>query len=203
MKGVTDVSVIIDYRTHGSESLLHPMLNRGQGPSLIISFHKAVLEVDNLVRLSSPLNYYRESMNNVHGGGGEGYPRFGRGLCAAFNFTDCCQILLGNKFVTFDPTGEYFYDGGVADYKQDGNVDNLYDDNSQDNASSIHSRRNKGTPTARCYGIDGMISKFPDQFQPFISIPFAKSALLSDAPFFLGTGMYFLVKASLLFFFVI
>lgn len=188
MREGQSVNIMIDNRTHGSESILHPMLNQAQGPGLIICFNNLLLEVDKLVRLSSPLNYYKDNMQNSHGAGGKGYPQFGRGLCAAFNFTDCLQILVGNHFVTFDPTGEYFYDGGIADAQQGNESDNMDADGSvKEDKSPVHYRKNTGKPTARRYGIVGMVQKFPDQFEPFLSLPFVKSTFAFDSPFFPGT----------------
>jgi len=51
------------------------------------------------------------AISGESGCGGQGYPRLGKGLCGAFSFTDCLQVLTGSSLLLFDPTGECFVDG--------------------------------------------------------------------------------------------
>ena len=52
--GCRRVDVMADGRTHGSESLLHPLLASAQGPALLIHLHDVVISLDDLIRLASP-----------------------------------------------------------------------------------------------------------------------------------------------------
>ena len=52
--GCRRVEVLADARTHGAESLLHPLLASAQGPALLIHLHDVVLSLDDLIRLASP-----------------------------------------------------------------------------------------------------------------------------------------------------
>ena len=40
------------------------------------------MEVDEIVRLTSPAKYYGSAVSGKGGCGGSGFPRYGRGLCA-------------------------------------------------------------------------------------------------------------------------
>ena len=106
MKGAKQVSIILDKRSHGKMSLLHPLLASTQDVALVVCFHNVTMEVDEIVRLTSPSKFYSSSVGQSCGG--VGFPRFGRGLCASFALTDSLSVISGTSYCIFDPTGEFF-----------------------------------------------------------------------------------------------
>lgn len=157
LRGAKQVTITFDMRNHGTMSLLHPCLASAQGPSLLICFHGTALDVDEIVRLTSPAKYYSSIISGEGGAGGKGFSRFGRGFCGAFAMTDCLQVLSGRSLLIFDPTGNYLIeDNSLLD--------------SENEAVYTSSRRN--SPNARNYGLSqSFCSQFPDQFEPFLTIP--------------------------------
>jgi len=154
MAGVTKVKIFADNRTHKDESLLHPGLTQGQGPALLVCFQDYVMNADDLVRLSAPSGYYRSASSRMDGNGG--MPRIGSGLCSLYQMCDCLQVLSGNQFHLFDPTGTYLFGGsGGGGGEEEGKK----------------GKKGKvGQPVARRYGLDaeGMYENFGDQFTPFL-----------------------------------
>jgi len=157
LRGAKQVTMTFDMRNHGTMSLLHPCLASAQGPSLLVCFHGTALDVDEIVRLTSPAKYYSSIISGEGGAGGKGFSRFGRGFCGAFAMTDCLQVLSGRSLLIFDPTGNYLIeDNSLLD--------------SENEAVNKSSRRN--SPNARNYGLSqSFCSQFPDQFEPFLTIP--------------------------------
>uniref|UniRef100_A0A7S3QAL4 Uncharacterized protein n=1 Tax=Chaetoceros debilis TaxID=122233 RepID=A0A7S3QAL4_9STRA len=156
LKGTKQISILLDRRQFGTMSLLHPFLAPAQGPAIVVCFHDVAIEVDDLVKLTSPAKYYSSTTSGGGGCGGSGFPRYGRGLCGAFTATDCLQVLSGRSLLIFDPSGNY-----------------LIEDKNQQTESPLKSatgnRREKAN--ARNYGLSHSFCKqFPDQFEPFLSL---------------------------------
>ena len=79
-------------------------------------------------------------------------------LNVLLSLTDFPQILVDNSLMFVDPTGECFIDGGQS---------------SQDNLEAQQLEASKLSPTARRYQITPEFpSQFPDQLEPFLSLPF-------------------------------
>ena len=134
VSSVKQISTTQDFRSHCRLSLLHPCLAPAQGPALVLCFHEVSLEVEEVVRLTSPSRYYSSTVSGESGCGGKGFPRFGRGFCASFALTDCLQVLSGKSFMVFDPNGEYF----IEDLSQPKTVDNVADQ-PVDSEKDLHS----------------------------------------------------------------
>ena len=197
MNGVKQVSISIDRRTHSSTSLLHPCLESAHGPALVVCFHGVALEVGELVKLTSPSKFYMSSVSGRGGCGGAGFPRYGSGLCGTFSLSDCLQILSGNSLMFFDPNGQHFVDGGSSrerkEEKSTENVNSHAVENNSDEVSvqnvsegtisNARTSTQQGLKAAgRNYGISREFAhQFPDQFEPFFSLPFGvKEALTAD-----------------------
>ena len=173
MRSAKQVSITVDRRSHGTMSLLHPCLAPAQGPALVVCFHDVPMEVDEMVKLTSPVNYYSSSTSGNGGCGGNGYPRYGRGLCGSFSVTDCLQILSGRSLVIFDPSGEYFIEDQSMEERKPPSNDNN-DESTQRLRNAKRKKKEKGC--ARNYGISNSFCKqFPDQFEPFLSLPYGVS----------------------------
>ncbi len=191
MRNVKQVSITLDHRSFGTMSLLHPCLAAAQGPSLVVCFHDVAIEVDEIVKLTSPVNYYSSSTSGTGGCGGDGYPRFGRGLCGSFSLTDCLQVLSGRSLLIFDPNGEYF----IEDKSQLMEDKNASNGNAETNQSSLNTgRKRREKSTARNYGIShSFCEQFPDQFEPFTSLPYGVAESMingrgsNGGPYYRGT----------------
>lgn len=189
LKGTKQVSIMIDRRSHGTMSLLHPCLAAAQGPALVVCFHDVSMEVDEVVRLTSPAKYYSSTIGGGGGGGGSGFPRYGRGLCGAFTLTDCLQVLTGRSLLIFDPTGNYL----IEDKVQQQNMESISYDGSE-TPTRPRDAGKKEKANARNYGLSHSFCKqFPDQFDPFfsLSVGVEESLLNGDVsaggPYFRGT----------------
>lgn len=156
--GAQNVTLIVDEREHPVSSLLSPALAAIQGPALIIYFEHAVpLQTDDIVRAllvndgdaSSQLSPGKSAANGPQAAPQLRKPLVGRGLSAAFKYTDCLIALAGDMLHIFNPTGEFIAGAEDAD-----------------------------KPRGRRYAIaDGELArKFSDQFAPFESLPFGVSA---------------------------
>lgn len=153
LRGTKQVTITFDMRNHGTMSLLHPCLASAQGPSLLVCFHNTTLEVDEVVRLTSPAKYYASIISGEGGAGGKGFSRFGRGFCGAFAMTDCLQVVLGRSLLIFDPTGNY-----------------LIEDNTVLDDEAVYQTSRQNSSNARNYGLSqSFCSQFPDQFDPFFT----------------------------------
>jgi sacsin len=177
LRGTKQVTITFDMRNHGTMSLLHPCLASAQGPSLLVCFHGTSLEVDEVIRLTSPAKYYASIINGEGGAGGKGFSRFGRGFCGAFALTDCLQVVLGRSLLIFDPTGNFL----------------IEDKTIRDDEAVYQSPRQKAS-NARNYGLSqSFCSQFPDQFEPFFSAvagfkeSFDHKESSASRPFFNGT----------------
>ena len=190
LKGAKQVSIMIDRRSHGTMSLLHPCLAAAQGPALVVCFHDVSMEVDEVVRLTSPAKYYSSTISGAGGGGGSGFPRYGRGFCGAFTVTDCLQVLSGRSLLIFDPSGNYLIEDKV---QQKSSTDSSTNSGHETPTSPSRPIR-KEKANARNYGISHSFCKqFPDQFDPYFSLSAGvEESLLNGesstgGPFFRGT----------------
>ena len=204
MKGTKQVSIALDRRSYGELSLLHPCLMQSQGTSLFLCFHDCVMDVEDIVKMTSPSAYYMSTLGGDGGCGGNGFPRLGRNLCGAFELTDCLQILSGNSFIIFDPNGEYLIEESLRrDHSIDKSIVQSHDTNTNEeeevpnneskvsttNVTSVRGRK----AAARNYGISyEFCNQFPDQFEPFLSLPLGvKESIISGKAsgkfFFRGT----------------
>ena len=182
MKGVKQISITVDNRNHQTMSLVHPCLAQAQGPALIICFHDISLEVDEVIRLTSPAKYYSSTTSGCGGGGGSGFPRYGRGLCGTFSMTDCLQVVTGSSFLIFDPSGQYL-------------IEDKTKTNNNEEANSVADEKKKTEKAyARNYGLShAFCQQFPDQFDPFLSLNVGLEESLVNGehspsgPYFRGT----------------
>lgn len=147
--GTKNISVVLDTATYQSQSLMNPKLSRAQDPALIFVLEDAcifdakMLE-DELSCMKSCSEYCCMNGHNFTKEEAR-YPRAGKGLVSAFRFSDCLQIISGDKYYLFDPLGSYTeQDGNVAK----GQMCNLFHTSS-----------------------DGLflVDRFPNQFEPFIT----------------------------------
>ncbi len=152
MAGVKKVKAMIDYRSHSTESLLHPALASCQGPAILVCFQGVVLDADALIQLSIPSGFYKSASSRFSGGN----PRLGSGLCSLYQLCDCLQVLSGNQLNLFDPTGQHLFGGGDL---PDG---------------SKKKKSKQGKPVARRYALNPrmMYEDFSDQFKPFFESTF-------------------------------
>jgi len=188
------VTIMFDFRSHKCESLIHPMLAIAQGPSVNVCFHDTIIDLDTLVKLSSPQSYI---MSNVRGSEGcflEGHgPRAGLGLAGVFRLTDHPQILVGDSLIFIDPIGECFFDGGQKSTRIDSELESAQSCTSggQNTTETASVELN---PTARRYQLSHEFpNQFPDQLEPFFSLPlgikesFALNSNSKGPPSFRGT----------------
>lgn len=184
MRGTKQVNIAVDMRTHGTMSLVHPCLASAQGPAILLTFQGVCMEVDELIRLTSPAKYYSSTTSGSGGGGGIGFPRFGRGLCGAFSLTDCLQILSGRSLLIFDPTGNYLIEDNLL-HTPNGEPSNTH------TSATASTTRKVVKANARNYAVSSRFcNQFPDQFYPFFSVSKgAKESILNSEDS--GEGSYF------------
>jgi hypothetical protein len=168
------VTIMFDHRSHKCESLIHPMLALAQGPSINICFHDTIIDLDTLVKLSSPLTYLMNSVSGVGGCFLEGHgPRAGLGLAGVFRLTDYPQILVDSSLIFIDPTGECFFDGGGKAFHNVADLESEKTGGDNDCQNPIEPTSIKTIPTARRYQISHEFpNQFPDQLEPFLTLPF-------------------------------
>jgi len=176
---VNKIKMMVDYRHHDEESLLHPGLRSLQSsPSILVCFENVVIGVDELVRLSAPSGFYRSSVTKF---GLNGSPRFGSAICSAYQMTDCLQVLSGNQLHLFDPTGHFLFNGDS----------NNPGDAKRKAVAARKKKKKKLQPVARRYGINAsdIFDNFSDQYAPFVLSPFGvKEAFSESGPqYFNGT----------------
>jgi hypothetical protein len=169
--GSRAVHLLYDDRSYPSESLMHPGLASTQGPSLTMYIEGVVLGSEELTQvLMSPvlLNDLPSSLTaktngGELGGGPDGsevkFNSAGKRLNAAFAITDCLQVLSGSQFFVFDPCGQFLM--GAHD----------------DGKKKTSSRSPTNLARAQQYPLvdrdnQSVLSRFPDQFAPMLSISF-------------------------------
>lgn len=188
------VTIMFDFRSHKCESLIHPMLAIAQGPSVNICFHDTVIDLETLVKLSSPASYIMSSVRGSEGCFLEGHgPRAGLGLAGVFRLTDYPQILVDDSLIFIDPIGDCFFDGGQKFMRNDSELESK-----QPSRSGVQNPMDAANvelnPTARRYQLSHEFpNQFPDQLEPFLSLPlgvkesFALNSNSKGPPSFRGT----------------
>jgi len=99
--GARTAHLALDYRHHGSLSVLQPTLGQFQGPALCLFLPEIIVGKAELCQvLSSP-------SENV----AEGAPlRYGPGLAAGFAVAETLAVLSGESYFCFDPSGHFLLD---------------------------------------------------------------------------------------------
>ena len=111
------------------------------------------------------------------------YPRTGgKRICTAFAITDCLQIVTGREYIIFDPCGYHL----LSEEMNDGDRDK--------GNTKMGTKTLSNTPprAQRCYlsgshkssvraaGEEDVLTRFPDQFSPLLSLPFNLDKSLSS-----------------------
>ena len=109
--GCKGVEIHLDGRTHPSQSVLQPGLSALQGPALCVHLKGVVLSADELCRLQSPPTPFRLR---------QGACRFGCGLLGSYTLTDVIQVISGDSFYIFDPSGAHLAMEAVKNSIPDG-----------------------------------------------------------------------------------
>ena len=147
-------------------------------------------------------NYDHLTSSSTHGGeeGNVGkelrqYPRCGgKRLSSAFAVTDCLQVLTGREYIIFDPCGLYLIRGGEEGDKLQGTGQGQGSGQGQGQGrdqkpagagGKSQPQIPESDPRAqRCYvvgsqkshiptgGDEDVLTRFPDQFSPLLSLPF-------------------------------
>ncbi|CDP11009.1 unnamed protein product [Coffea canephora] len=97
--GATKVSLCLDRRSHGTQSLLSDKLAQWQGPALL-AYNDAVFSEDDFVSIS------RIGGSSKHGQAWK-TGRFGVGFNSVYHLTDLPSFISGKYVVIFDPQGVY------------------------------------------------------------------------------------------------
>jgi hypothetical protein len=128
------------------------------------------------------------------------YPRCGgKRLSSAFAITDCLQVLTGREYIIFDPCGLYLIRGGEEGDKPQGTGQGSGQGHGQGRVLKPAATGGKSNPqipesdprAQRCYvvgsqkthiptgGDEDVLTRFPDQFSPLLSLPFKVGDSLS------------------------
>ncbi|KAI9084975.1 hypothetical protein K1719_032967 [Acacia pycnantha] len=97
--GATRVSLCLDRRSHGCQSLLSDSLSQWQGPALL-AYNNSVFTEEDFISIS------RIGGSNKHGQAWK-TGRFGVGFNSVYHLTDLPSFVSGNYVVLFDPQGVY------------------------------------------------------------------------------------------------
>ncbi len=100
--GATEISFLVDWRTHSSESLLSDSLKHWQGPALL-AYNNAVFsdqDLDNICQLAGETKLKDPTKTG----------RFGVGFCATYHLTDLPSFISREHFTMFDPHTTYLRD---------------------------------------------------------------------------------------------
>ncbi|KAK7407784.1 hypothetical protein VNO78_09866 [Psophocarpus tetragonolobus] len=97
--GATTVSLCLDRRYHGRDSLLSDSLAQWQGPALL-AFNDAVFTEDDFVSISKIGGSTKHGQASKTG-------RFGVGFNSVYHLTDLPSFVSGKYVVLFDPQGVY------------------------------------------------------------------------------------------------
>jgi hypothetical protein len=173
-------------------------------------------------------NYDQLTSSSTHGSdeGNVGkelrqYPRCGgKRLSSAFAVTDCLQVLTGREYIIFDPCGLYLIRGGEEGDKLQGTGQGPGQGQGQGRVKKpagtggiSNPQIPKSDPRAqRCYvvgsqkthvptgGDEDILTRFPDQFSPLLSLPFKVGDSLSGPQGIKGLLLRMVRKNVLLFF---
>lgn len=194
--GAHSLNIMYDPRQHARESLMHPGLAAAQGRALLVHLDGPVLGSEEIAQSISdlPIHSY---MNRERDLEERGYsPQCGKKLVSAFAVTDCLQIVSGREFFLIDPTGAHLLSddraagagagGGAKGPKATGA--GVPGGTKASSGAGGGARRPVGR-AQRCFlvgagnssssGAD-VLSRFPDQFEPFLSAPFGLRRALAD-----------------------
>jgi hypothetical protein len=172
--GSPAVHIVLDEQTHPCESLVHPGLAAAQGTSIVIYIEGVTLSIESLTQLLISPARLPEIPQNLHPVSSDGvdcvYNSVGKRLHAAFAITDCLQVLSGNQFYVFDPCGQYLIGAG--------------DERESVTYRSKVTSGNRAQSKAQRYLLNGkdnqsMLTRFPDQFEGFLSLPLSGSWMSS------------------------
>lgn len=97
--GATTVSLCLDRRSHGRESLLSDSLSQWQGPALL-AYNDAVFSEEDFVSISKIGGSSKHGQASKTG-------RFGVGFNSVYHLTDLPSFVSGKYVVLFDPQGVY------------------------------------------------------------------------------------------------
>lgn len=160
------VHLVLDEISHPCESLIHPGLALAQGPSILVFLEGVTVSVEELTQLllspshlETPVDHRSRLSNDAIDCK---YNAVGKKLHSAFAVSDCLQVLSGNHFYVFDPCGNFLIGSG--------------EDRETITSRSRGSTNGKSQSKAQKYALNGkdhqsMLSRFPDQFKGFHSLP--------------------------------
>ncbi|KAJ1463330.1 hypothetical protein M885DRAFT_610341 [Pelagophyceae sp. CCMP2097] len=181
-------SLVVDERLHGASSLLHPSLVAAQGPALVLFFRGEPLRTDDIVRLLSPIAATAAAAVAAGQSPGEPLARGSddarppvprRALGAAFALTDCLLVLAGDQLHVFDPCGSYLVqlaDEDAPTQEAEAETAPIMDEEGPSPAQEDLPERQHAAPQGRRYSLAGdVVRRFPDQFEPFLTLPFGVS----------------------------
>lgn len=105
--GATALSMLLDERQHGVESLLSPLLQTHQGPALVARIHGAQLsDADMVHMLAAPLRCGAPGEDGTPPPRVRGRPlRAGNGVLGAFAACDVLSVLSCGRLAVVDPAG--------------------------------------------------------------------------------------------------
>ena len=203
--GAEKFHCIYDARTHSSHSLMHPGLKVAQGPALVVHLGGPALQSEDIVKVLTAPHLLKELMVNststvsaksshlngdsgekqVNNGSGDHsfnvpYPSSGKRLMSSFAVTDCLQIVSGTEFFVFDPTGTHLFSGPDPAFAEEPATTNTGEAADRFNDSM----RNLGARAQRC-DLETR-TRFPDQFAPFMNLPFDLAYKLESTGSFNG-----------------
>ncbi|MCJ1433205.1 hypothetical protein MMC27_002564 [Xylographa pallens] len=93
--GASEMAFVLDTRSHPASNLLHPGLEKYQGPALL-AYNNAKFSAEDFESLSS-LGASRKERDALATG------KFGRGFSSVFNWTDCPSIVSDRTLFFLDP----------------------------------------------------------------------------------------------------
>jgi len=172
----TKVHFMWDERDHKAESLVHPGLVDTQGPAMVVALEGAAFTTEDLVKYAAPA-VHKWDLPGQHFA--SGFPQFGGGLSAFFKVTDCLEVLSGDQFHVFDPLGKYMFNLNQAQPQQERPSDGSRNEANIKACKSI----------ARRYALseEEVFHRFPDQFAPFLTLPYGVMDGLKASGRFNGT----------------
>jgi hypothetical protein len=201
MVGATATHLLYDERLHPCESLMHPGLAECQGEALVVFIEGVVLESEEIAQLlmsptllyqlpssfasgvALPLNTTSATDEDEINRKEIKYNTYGKRLNAAFAITDCLQILSGCQYFIFDPCGSHLLSSGAAagadeSAKAGGSA--------QDKATKVPGQQRALSSKAQRCSLTGqnnqdLLSRFPDQFSPLLSLSFSVEGGLSKS----------------------
>ena len=131
------------------------------------------------------------------------YPQTGKRLLSAFAITDCLQVITGKEFLVFDPCGQYLLSAGDentaaaaggalpataggAKGRNRKNKNPLPSTMASASTQRINVQAQLSPRAQRCFLVrrdaktQDVLTRFPDQFAPHMSLPFRVQSSLTD-----------------------